>query len=130
MDPLAIIQRHYDAGARGDLADMFADFDPRVEWIERTLPAPGVFVGVDAVLQNVFSAIGATFDDFRFNLDHLAGQGPMVVALGWYEGRLRKTGAALKVRACHVWTVTEGAITRFEQIADTASVERAFETTR
>jgi ketosteroid isomerase-like protein len=125
MSARSIIQRHYDAGAKGDVPGMFADFAPNAEWIERTLPAPGVFIGADAVLQNVFAAIGATYEDFRFTLDQLVGDDDVIVALGWYEGRVRSTGSVIKVRASHIWTVRNGAIIRFEQIADTACVEMA-----
>jgi ketosteroid isomerase-like protein len=125
MTARSVIKRHYDAGAKGDVPGMFADFAPDAEWIERTLPAPGVFVGADAVLQNVFAAIGATYEDFRFTLDQLVGQDDVIIALGWYEGRVRSTGRVIKLRASHVWTVYNGTITRFEQIADTAGVEKA-----
>lgn len=125
MNSVSVIKRHYDAGARGDAPGMFVDFAAGIEWVERTLPAPGVFIGPDAIAQNVFGSIGAVYEDFRFALDQLIGEGEIIVALGWYEGRVRNSGSDIKVRACHVWTVANGVIVRFEQIADTAIVEKA-----
>lgn len=127
MDPLTVIGRHYAAATKGDLAGMFADFAPDGVFIERTLPAPGTYVGAKAVIETVFPALAAVYDDFRFVLDQLLGNGETVIALGWYEARLTRNGQPVRIRVCHVWTVDQGRITRFEQIADTLAVFQALQ---
>lgn len=127
MQPIDVIRRHYDAGSRGDLEGMFADFAPDALFEERSLPAPGVYHGADQVKQIVFPAIGATYRDFRFVLDHLSASDATVIALGWYEAIVLATAEAVRFRTCHVWTVEGGQIKRFEQIADTLAIARALQ---
>lgn len=126
-DALTTIRRHYQAASQGDLDGMFADFASDGQFIETTLPAPGTYIGAEAIKAQVFPAIAATYDGFRFHLDQLLAQGDTVVALGWYEGTVRASGQSVRIRTCHLWTVQDGQIRRFEQIADTLGVARALQ---
>lgn len=125
MDALTVIRRHYDAAAKGDVAGMFADFASDGEFIESALPAPGTYVGADAVLTKLFPALGTVYENFRFVLEHLVAAGETAIALGWYEAIVRASGKAVRIRVCHAWTVKNGQIKRFEQIADTLTVSKA-----
>lgn len=126
-DAAAVIRRHYQASSQGDLDGMFADFAADGQFIEATLPAPGTYIGADAIKAQVFPAIAAVYDGFRFQLERLVADGDTVVALGWYEGTVRASNQPIRIRTCHVWTVQDGQIRRFEQIADTLAVAQALQ---
>jgi hypothetical protein len=126
-DALAIIRNHYLAASRGDLDGMFADFASDGQFIEITLPAPGTYIGADAIKAQVFPAIAATYSDFRFLPEQLLADGDTVIALGRYEGTVRANGNNVRIRTCHVWTVQGGQIRRFEQIADSLGVAQALQ---
>lgn len=126
-DALSVIRRHYAAAARGDLDGMFTDFASDGQFVETTLPAPGTYVGAEAIKAQVFPAIATAYTDFRFLLEQLVPQHETVVALGWYEAVVRASGQPIRIRTCHIWTVWDGRIQRFEQIADTLTVARALQ---
>ncbi|UOE44391.1 nuclear transport factor 2 family protein [Agromyces larvae] len=123
-----IIAAHYDAAAHGDLAGMTADFAPEIRWIEAEgFPTAGRYTGADEIGASVFAAIATDWDGFGMHADELLESGDTVVALGRYRGIHRRTGRALDARAVHVWRLADGAITGFEQIADTRLVADAAE---
>jgi ketosteroid isomerase-like protein len=51
--------------------------------------------------------------------------GDQVAALGWYSGTYKQTGRSFRARFAHWYTVTDGKIARFEQVADTSKVNEA-----
>ena len=121
-----VVKSHYDANDRRDIAGMLADITPETEWIEMAgFPCAGTYHGPDAIVKNVFMALGAMFDDYTFMLERLLDAGHDVVAIGTYTARHKKTGKALNARVVHVWTVKEGKVKRFEQFTDTLLVAQA-----
>jgi len=64
------------------------------------------------------------WDGFKAVPDQVIGDGDQAAALGWYTGTYRATGAGLRARFVHWFTVRAGLITRFEQVVDSALVER------
>ena len=121
-----VVKSHYDANDRRDIAGMLADITPETEWIEMAgFPCAGTYLGPDAIVKNVFMALGAMFDDYTFTLERLLDAGNDVVAIGTYTARHKKTGKALKARVVHVWKVEDGKVKRFEQFTDTLLVAQA-----
>jgi len=121
-----VVKAHYDANDRGDLAGMIADIAPDAEWTEMAgFPCAGTYVGPDAVVENVFKALGAQFEGYTFKLDRLLGAGDDVVGIGDYSGRAKATGKDFQARVVHVWRVEDGKIRRFEQFTDTLLVADA-----
>ena len=121
--PREIIEAHYAAGDRGDLAGMMADFDPKIVWTEAAgFPVAGTYVGVDAVRDNVFIALAQDWDGWGVTIDELVVEGETVVGLGTYTGTNKTTGKRLSTRMAHIWRVREGRAIAFEQITDTALV--------
>ncbi|MFD0996318.1 ketosteroid isomerase-like protein [Pseudoclavibacter chungangensis] len=87
-----IVARHYTATSEGRTADALADFAPDITWIEMAgSPYAGTFVGVDAIVANVFARIEAEHETFAFVPDRLLADGDTVAAVGTYLGR-RITG--------------------------------------
>ena len=121
-----IVKAHYNANDRRDMEGMLADIGPETEWIEIAgFPCAGTYHGRDAIVKNVFMALGAMFDDYTFTLDRLLDAGNDVVATGNYTARHKKTGKSLNARVVHVWTVKDGKVRRFEQFTDTLLVAEA-----
>lgn len=118
-----IVKAHYDANDRHDFAGMLADIGPQTEWTEMAgFPCAGTYVGREAIVANVFEALGAQFDDYTFKLDRLLNAGADVVGIGTYTAKAKSTGKSFQARVVHVWSVSAGAIQRFEQFADTLLV--------
>ena len=76
--------------------------------------------GPAAVFEGVFARIGAGYEGFVVTPTVFIGSGDRVVALGRYTGTNRATGEALDAQFAHVFTVTGGKVTRFQQYTDTA----------
>ena len=116
---LEIVRGVYDAFARGDVEAVFAAMKPDIEWDEcEGMPYGGVYRGREAIVKNVFGPILADVDGFTANPDEiLALDDARVIARGRHGG----TGAAgpVDARFVHVWTVTDGKVSRYEQLADT-----------
>lgn len=121
-----IVKAHYDANDRRDIEGMLADIGSETEWTEMAgFPCAGTYHGRDAIVKNVFMALGGMFDDYTFKLERLLDAGNDVVAIGNYTARHKKTGKAFVARVVHVWTVKNGKIGRFEQFTDTLLVANA-----
>ncbi len=121
-----IVKAHYDANARRDIEGMLADIAPDCRWTEMDgFPCAGTYVGPQAVLENVFAALGQQFDGYAFTLERLLDAGDDVVGLGDYTGTHKETGKAFRARVAHVWGVQDGKIRRFEQFTDTLRVVEA-----
>jgi len=120
---LQIIQGHYAASDRRDLDGMLADLAADCQWIEMEgSPCAGIYIGAQAIIQNVFVGLGERFDGFTFTLERLLDAGDEVIGIGHYSGTHRHTGQPFRARALHLWQVSAGKIIRFEQFADTVSM--------
>ena len=118
-----VVKAHYDANDRRDIEGMLADIGPETEWIEMAgFPCAGTYSGRDAIVKNVFMALGAMFDDYKFTLERLLDAGNDVVGIGIYTARHKISGKALNARVVHVWTVKNDKVKRFEQFTDTLLV--------
>jgi ketosteroid isomerase-like protein len=109
----------YDAFARGDVDAVFAAMTPDIEWDESPgMPYGGVYHGRDAIVANVIGPILTDVEGFTASPDEiLALDAARVIARGRHGG----TGAAgpVDARFVHIWTVTHGKVSRYEQLADT-----------
>jgi ketosteroid isomerase-like protein len=121
-----IIQAHYAASDRKDIAGMMADVSPEVRWTEMAgFPCAGTWVGPQQVIENVFKVLGGTWDGYAFKLERLIDGGDSIVGIGDYRGTYRATGKSMHARVVHVWQLEGGKVVRFEQFTDTLLVARA-----
>ncbi len=121
-----VVKSHYDANARRDIEGMLADITPATEWIEMAgFPCAGTYHGPEAIVKNVFMALGTQFDDYTFKLERLLDAGDHAVAIGDYSARHKQSGKAMTARVVHVWKVSGGKVQRFEQFTDTLLVAQA-----
>jgi ketosteroid isomerase-like protein len=121
-----IVNDHYQASARGDIAGMMADIDTGVRWTEMGgFPYAGTWIGPEQVVERVFTRLTAEWTDFHFTLERLIESGASVVAVGTYAGTYKQTGKSMRARVAHVWRLQHGKVISFEQFADTLLVARA-----
>ena len=114
-----LVRDIYDAFAAGDVDAVFAAMTPDIEWDEAEgMPYGGVYHGREAIVSNVFGPILTDVTDFTASPDEiLALDKTRVIARGRYAG----TGGngPLDARFVHIWTVSDGRVSRYEQLADT-----------
>lgn len=123
---LNIVNDHYAASARQDIAAMMADVAPDVQWTEMAgFPCAGTWVGPGQVIEHVFKVLGSAWTSYRFELQELIDAGDRVIGLGQYQGTYGKTGKSMKARVAHVWRLQDGKIVQFEQFTDTLLVAQA-----
>ncbi|MCX6501494.1 MAG: nuclear transport factor 2 family protein [Microbacterium sp.] len=121
-----IIRAHYAASDAGDLEGMLAPLAPDVQWREADgFPAAGLYIGPEAVKQNVFLRLAGEYDDYRLTVDEVLDAGDAVVGVGTYTGTFTATGKAFRARVAHLWRLQDGVVTHFEQITDTLPVDQA-----
>ena len=120
------IQAVYDAFGKGDIPNVLAAMDPKVEWIEAEgFPYAGTYVGPDAVLQGVFMRLGTEWDGYQAAPDEVLDAGDTIVGLGHYSGRYKATGKEFRAPFAHVFNLRDGKIVRFRQYTDTALFQAA-----
>lgn len=117
-DRMALVQRAYQAFGSGDMAtvgELLAD----IEWNEAAgMPYGGRYHGAAAVFANVLGPIAQDFEGFSAQPDEMLLAGDdRVLVLGHYRGT-GKAGA-LEAPYAHLWTASDGKLTRFVQYADT-----------
>jgi uncharacterized protein len=111
----------YEAFARGDMAAVVALMDSAIVWHEaESLPYGGVYHGPEAVLENVFMAIGRDWEPFAAVPREYIQADRDVVVLGEYSGTHRGTGKAFVAPFVHLWRFEDGLLVEFRQFTDTA----------
>jgi hypothetical protein len=125
-DPVQVVRAVYDAFARGDISGFFALLAPDIVWYEAAgHPYGGVYVGHEAIMQNVLARIGAEWDHFTAPAEEFIAQGDTVVTLGSYRGTCRATGKALVSPFAIVWRVRDGKVRSLQQHTDTGLFQAA-----
>jgi len=118
---LALVQSGYAAAAVGDMDTMVSLMAPGLVWHEaETLPYGGIHHGPEAVMQQVFGAIGRDWSDYAAEPTRFIDGGDHVVVLGEYRGVHNDSGGRLQAPFAHVWRIENGLLVEFFQFTDTA----------
>lgn len=126
-DNVDLMQKGYDAFARGDLETIRSIWHDDIEWQGPDydpLPQAGRYEGPDAIFE-MFGRLPEHWDDFRVTPDEWVEQGDTVIALGHTEGRGKSTGEQVKVPFAHVWRIRDGKVERAQVLEDTAVLAKA-----
>lgn len=119
---LDVVRGVYAAFAVGDIPAVLAALSPKVRWTEAEGgPYGGVWVGPDAVLQNVFMRLGGEWDGFAAVASEFVADGNTVVALGDYSGTYKATGVSFIAPFAHVWKLEDGKVASLHQYTDTVA---------
>jgi hypothetical protein len=116
-----LVQRVYEAFAVGDIPSVLGFLAADVHWTEAAGgPYGGVFVGPEAVLNNVFMKLGGEWNGYAAVPREFIADGATVVVLGEYSGTYKATGRSFKAPFAHVWKLKDGKAASFHQYTDTA----------
>lgn len=114
----------YDAFGRGDISAVLGLMDPRVRWHEAEshpyMPSGEPWVGPDAIVANLFVKLGDDWRGFTVTPVSFHDAGDVVSVEGRYNAEHSATGKSIDAQFCHVWTLEDGKITKFQQYTDTA----------
>ena len=128
-EPLAVVQTLYAAFGENDMAGILTLVDPGVVWIfhgpENVIPYAGTHKG-RAGVEQFFTVIAETIDVKAIGRRHVSAEGNVVSVVGWERAIHRETGGEYVANWVHVFTVQNGLITRFEEIADSGALIEAF----
>ena len=125
-DNIAFVRSLYEAFGKGDVPTVLAGFADDIEWNEAEgMPYGGQYHGPEAVAENVFGPITNDIDDFDVTPEEILADGDRVVVLLTYTGTAKESGNKLSMPAAHVWTVRDGKIAMFRQLADSATFNAA-----
>ena len=123
-----LLRAAYAAFAEGDVPAVLAAMDPQIRWNEaENFPyADGnPYVGPEAVVEGVFKRLGADWAYWKIHVEEVFASADRVVVLGRYEGAHNRTGKKIDAQFAHIWRVTDGLISDFQQYTDTAQVRDA-----
>ena len=127
MSNSKLVASLYDAFGRGDMPTVLGAMHPKIRWYEAEsnpyMPAGDAWVGPDAVVANLFMKLGGEWAPFTVTPERSHDLGQTVVVEGRYGGVYTATGKALDGQFCHVWTVEDGKVTKFQQYTDTARLK-------
>jgi uncharacterized protein len=121
-DNVAILQKGYEAFARGDVQTVLGLFDSKLEWNEAehvTYWNGGAFHGPQEVVNGVFGRIPNDFDGFRIEIQRMLPSGDSVLVEARYRATAKATGKPLNAQVAHVWDFRDGKVVRFQQYTDT-----------
>jgi ketosteroid isomerase-like protein len=127
MNSDALVRRLYQSFADGDVPSIIAALSPDIRWTQMAgLPHGGVYVGPEAVLNNVFVTLAAEWEDFKVEPAQFITEGEAVVALGHYSGTHKETRKPIsRIPFAHVWKVFEDKVVRFDLYTDTKLISAA-----
>jgi ketosteroid isomerase-like protein len=122
--PTDIIRSFYDKLASGDAPGALGLMAADIEWITMWhYKVDGR--GPDRVAEGLFKPLMAEWSSFSLVPTEFIADGEIVVSLGEFTGVHGVTGKKTHARYAHVWTITDGKITRFRQYIDTEVVAEA-----
>ncbi len=121
-----IIATLYLAFGNGDIPTVLGILSEDVSWTEAEgLPYGGLYIGRDAVMENVFMKLGSEWNDFSAEAKEYVSQGDSVVAIGQYSGTFLATGKPFVAPFAHIWKMRDGQVHTFQQITDTVLMQAA-----
>ncbi|MBV6441594.1 MAG: hypothetical protein EPGJADBJ_03280 [Saprospiraceae bacterium] len=126
---VAVVDGLYQAFAKGDVPAVLAVMDAGIVWNEaESYPYAdkNPYIGPDAVLNGVFTRIGAEWEYFNLTDIQLHDMsGNQVLATLRYKAKHKTTGKTIDSQTAHLWTLKDGKITAFQQFTDTKQAAEA-----
>ena len=125
MSNMDVVNKIYAAFAGGNIPAVLELFDPAMEWFaaeNSPLGDRSPYRGLNQVVEGVFTRIGLEFPGLAIQVDELLDAGDKIVMLGRYHGVRKATGRGFHAQVAHIWTITGGKATKFQQYLDTYQV--------
>jgi ketosteroid isomerase-like protein len=128
QENVTLIQRGYEAFARGDIPTALALMDPTIEWYEPQAPGfpfAGVHRGPQAVAEEVFGVVPTNFEEFATVPQEFVDAGDRVFVLGEFRGKGKASGTPFVAPFVHIATIRNGKMARFQNYTDTGTIAAA-----
>lgn len=120
------IRAGYEAFGRQDIPAVMAAFDPGIEWTSPdSLPNGGTFHGPEDV-GGFFASLGDTWAELNVEPGEYLDAGDDVIVIGRHRVA-GHNGVRADLDFVHRWTLRDGKIVRFYEVADTARMLPALE---
>ena len=118
----------YEAFRKGDMPTVLGAMDPQVRWHEAEsnpyMPSGEAWIGPDTVVNELFVKLAGEWDGFTVTPVTYHDAGDTVIVEGRYTGTYKATGKTIDGQFCHVWTLKDGRIVKFQQYTDTALLQQ------
>ena len=124
-----IIEGLYNSFAQGDIPSVLEAMDEEIIWneAEGNAYADGnPYIGPEAILNGVFSRVGAEHEFFKLEdiqLHEMSNN--QVLATLRYDAKFKETGKTYNAQVAHLWTLKDGKISAFQQYVDTKKLNDA-----
>lgn len=129
MNNLDIVKGVYASFDGGDIPAVLAALDSQISWREAEgnpyEPTGKAWIGHDEIMQKLFMRIGTEWDYLRAIPHTFHDAGDTVVVEIRYNGKYKSTNKTLDAQACHIFTLRNSKITKFQQYIDTARLQDA-----
>ena len=126
MDKLEAVEALYVAFRNRDYFSLNQILARDIEWNQNTgFPDGGSYVGLEAIIANVFDSFADSWSEWRFEIDRYLEAPDSVIVTGSYIGTHLKTGKDMISAAAHIYDFEDGKIIRFTQYADTMPIHQA-----
>ena len=114
-----VVRDAYEAFARGDIPAVLEALGDDVTWdVAEVLVQGGSWQGREGVGQ-FFQQLGELYEELSIDVHDLVDGGDDVVGVGVGRGK-RRGGGPVEYGFAHVFTVSDGKVTRFREYADRA----------
>ena len=127
MSGAKLLESLYEAFGRGDMPTVLGAMAPGIRWHEAEgnpyMPSGDAWVGPDAIVANLFAKLGEEWDGFAVHTASFHDAGDTVTVEGRYSGEYKETGKPFDAQFCHVWSLADGKITKFQQYVDTGQLQ-------
>lgn len=121
----AIIRKAYDDFAKGNIADVFAVFDPNIKWhIPGHSPLSGDFTGHDQIGRFFQRTMELSGGAFSIDVHNVLEDADVVVALVTVNAE--RNGVSASFPEVHVWRVKDGKVTEFREYQGDEQRENSF----
>ena len=120
---ISVVRRLYEAHGNSEIVRLV--LAPDVRWeVVPGFPHSAVYQGPDGVF-DFFTRLFGDFEDWHTEPSEFVETDGRVIAVGTYSARAKATGRSFKAQFAHVWTLSNGRITRLQQCADTVQLAKA-----
>jgi ketosteroid isomerase-like protein len=127
MSGTKLLEGLYEAFGRGDMPTVLGAMAPGIRWHEAEgnpyMPSGDALVGPDAIVASLFAKLGEEWIGFAVHPASFHDAGDTVTVEGRYSGEYKETGKRIDAQFCHVWSLADGQITKFQQYVDTGQLQ-------
>ena len=124
MTPRDTIESIYEAFGRGDIPFILGQLAPDAVWRQPGVPWGGDYRGPGGAGE-FFTKLNDTVETTGLEVEENIEAGDQVVSLGHYSSRNRTTGKTSRARFIFRWQVTDGKVSLYDSVVDSASVVAA-----